>query len=277
MNYYTNQSGEQIFYSNISDSFFEVNMCGYTPENPEYEVYRFRGAIYTIEYVISGVGYINSESSSYTVREGDVYLLRSGFTGHYYPDPKKPYSKIWINIRGSLVDRLFDTYDIISPVTIIRSADKRIFDSLKNICNSFLKSNDDTLNETFRQSSLEVMNILSLIKDPTVRSIEPYCDAQKIHDHLELHICDELNLQMIAETMHMHESTVIRTFKEKYGCTPMKYLGLLRIEASKRMLLEGIPIKNIAEMLKFNDPSYFSLCFKKETGYTPMQFVQSQK
>ncbi len=277
MNYITNTQGEKIFNANHPDSFFEVNMCGYTAPNPEYAVYRFRSAIYTIEYVISGVGYIDSDSSTTTVREGDAYLLRSGFTGHYYPDAEKPFSKIWMNIRGSLVDRLFDIYGVISPVTVIRSADRRIFEDLRGICELFASGDVSELSEIFRKSSVNTTNILSIIKDSTAKSRELRSDAQRIYDYLELHICDDVTLGMLAEAMHMHEATVIRVFKEKYGCTPMKYLGILRIEAAKRMLIEDIPIKSIAEMLKFSEPSYFSLCFKRETGITPMQFISQKK
>ena len=53
----------------------------------------------------------------------------------------------------------------------------------------------------------------------------------------------------------------------------MKCLNSMRVEAAERMLIEHIPVKRIAEMLKFSDPSYFSLCFRRETGMTPAQFA----
>lgn len=275
MNFHINGDGEKIFYTGRPDSFFEVNMCGYTPPNPEYGIYRFKSAIFTFEYVISGVGYIDSDDGKATVREGDFYLLRQGFTGHYYPDPEKPFSKIWINIRGSLVERLCDIYGVISPVTVLHPADRRIFDNLRAICECFYSHESDDLTEPYRQSSIRVADILSLVRVSVADSRELRSDALRIHDYLDLHICDEVTLPMIADAMYMHEATVIRVFKEKYGTTPMKCLNSMRIEASKRMLLENIPIKRIAAMLKFTDASYFSLCFKRETGISPAQFAAS--
>ena len=273
MNYYTNGDGEMIFNTARPDNFFEVNLCGYTPPNPKYNIYRFQSALCVLEYVISGVGYIDSDDGKLTVRAGDFYLLRSGFTGHYYPDPDEPFSKIWVNIRGSLVERLCDIYGFHAPVTAVHSADRRIYDDLRAILDTFSAHEDDDLTEPFRQSSIRVTDILSLARHPGTESLEVCSDALRIHDYLDLHICDDLTLPMIADAMYMHEATVIRVFKEKYGTTPMKCLNSMRVEAAKRMLIEHIPVKRIAEMLKFSDPSYFSLCFRRETGMTPAQFA----
>lgn len=280
MNYHTNPQGEKIFYTGRPDSFFEVNMCGYTAPNPEYSVYRFKSAIHTFEYVISGTGYIETEGESEkkTVNAGDFYLLSPGFTGHYYPDPERPFSKIWANVRGSFIDRMADIYGVEGFVTVVHDADKRIFDDLKSLCELFAAHEGEDLSEPYRQSSLRLADILSIVRKQTpVYTEEVRSAALRIHDYLDLHICDEVTLPMIAEAMYMHEATVIRVFKEKYGTTPMKTLNSMRIEAAKRMLLENIPVKNVAEMLKFSDASYFSLCFKKETGMTPAQFVATPK
>ena len=277
MNYHTNQIGEKIFYTGRPDSFFEVNMCGYTAPHPSYDVYRFKSEIHTFEYVISGKGYIESGNDKLEVNAGDFYLLSRGFTGHYYSDKSDPFSKIWANVRGSFIDRLSDIYGIEKKVTVVRNADIRVFDDLKSLCELFYAHEGDDLSEPFRQSSLKLADILSILRSNSQGRGETRSDASRIHDYLTLHICDEVTLPMIAEAMYMHEATVIRVFKEKYGTTPMKTLNSMRIEASKRMLRENIPVKSVAEMLKFSDASYFSYCFRKETGMTPAKFIAAPK
>lgn len=274
MKYITNAEKEQ--YINISrpDSFFELMQCGYTPANPAYEIYRYKNSISVFEYVISGAGYIDSDLGRKTVRAGDFYLLRPGFIGHYYPDPNDPYQKIWANVRGSMIDRLTELCGITSQVTVMSCRDSKIYDDLRTICEIFAAFEGDELSEPIRQSSIRIADILTIVRnelDPTEREVRP--DAVRIRDYLEIHLCDDISLRTIADSMYMHEATVIRVFKERYGITPMKYLAAIRIEAAKRMIDDGIPIGNIAGMLKFSDTSYFSYCFRKETGMTPAQYA----
>ena len=274
MKYITNAEKEQ--YINISrpDSFFELMQCGYTPANPAYEIYRYKNSISVFEYVISGTGYIDSDLGRKTVRAGDFYLLRPGFIGHYYPDPDDPYQKIWANVRGSMIDRLTELCGITSQVTVMSCRDSKIYDDLRTICEIFAAFEGDELSEPIRQSSIRIADILTIVRnelDPTEREVRP--DAVRIRDYLEIHLCDDISLRTIADSMYMHEATVIRVFKERYGITPMKYLAAIRIEAAKRMIDDGIPIGNIAGMLKFSDTSYFSYCFRKETGMTPAQYA----
>lgn len=274
MKYLTNNEREQ--YVNVSrpDSFFELIQCGYTPANPEYEIYRYKSSIYVLEYVISGVGYIDSDSGRQTVKAGDFYLLKRGFTGHYYPDPDKPYQKIWANVRGSMIDRLTELCGITSQVTVMSCRDSKIYDDLRSICGIFADFEGDDLSEPMRQSSVKIADILTIVRSGLDNDEnELRTDAVRIRDCLDIHLCDDISLRTIADSMYMHEATVIRVFKERYGITPMKYLAAIRIEAAKRMIDDGIPIGNIAGMLKFSDTSYFSYCFRKETGMTPAQYA----
>lgn len=275
MEHHTNSVGEKIFYTGCADSFFEINMCGYTPANPKYEVRRYKSNFYTLEYVISGIGYIDSDKGRTTVSAGDFYLLRSGFTGHYYPDSGDSFSKLWINASGSLADRLCDTFGIGGSVTVLPCTDDRIYSDLRSICELFAACKEDELSEAQRKSSIIFTDILSIVRASSSKKNEPRSAALRIHDYLELHLCDEVTLSMIADAMYMHEVTVIRVFKEHYGITPMKYLTSMRIEAAKRMLLEGISVKSVSEMLRFTDPSYFALCFKKETNLSPIRYISS--
>lgn len=274
MKYLTNAEREQ--YINISrpDSFFELLQCGYTPANPAYEIYRYKNSLSVFEYVISGTGYIDSDSGRKTVRAGDFYLLRPGFIGHYYPDPDDPYQKIWANVRGSMIDRLTELCGITSPVTVMSCRDSKIYDDLRAICEIFAAFEGDEFSEPVRQSSIRIADILTIVRNELdTNEREVRSDAVRIRDYLEIHLCDDINLGMIADAMYMHEATVIRVFKECFGITPMKYLSSIRIEAAKRMLRDRIPLSSIAGMLKFSDTSYFSLCFRKETGMSPLQYA----
>ena len=45
-----------------------------------------------------------------------------------------------------------------------------------------------------------------------------------------------------------------------------------RIEAAKRLIQKGVPLKNVAFEVGFHSTSYFSKSFRKNTGMTPREY-----
>lgn len=274
-----NWNGE-TFYGSVpinQNTFFEVHMCGHTPPNPDYEMFRYDNIVHVFEYVVSGKGIIETKESRATVETGDFYLLKKGFTGHYRADPDDPYDKIWVNVRGELVDRLCEIYRIYQPVTVIHCADDTISRCITEIHGLMEECGPDDQEEVMRVCSVRIMEILSVVRNSEIYrdSFKAASTAEMVKDYLDAHIYDDISLSDIAKLHFMHESTIIRKFSHEYGMTPMKYLNSIRINAAKKMLHDSIPIKQIASILRFSDTSYFSLCFKKETGISPTEYYKS--
>ncbi len=278
---YKNFLGEDFYYSTVysptyrPNSFFELDMCGKTPPNPRYEMFRDNNPVYVFEYVNSGVGWIDTEGKRYKVTAGDFYMLHRGFTGHYFADRDEPYEKIWANARGELVDNVTAMYGLDGAVTVFHCADLRIKRAILAIHNVLSAKNLD-LREAQRIASVKLIEILSIVGNgervnDSVTS-NRVSTAEFVRNYLSDHIYDDVRLSDIAEQLFMHEATVIRVFRGTYGVTPMKYLNALRINAAKVMLYDGARTKHIAEALRFSDAAYFSNCFKKETGMTPTQY-----
>ena len=63
-------------------------------------------------------------------------------------------------------------------------------------------------------------------------------------------------------------------FKEDVGVTPLEYLTDLRIQQAKCLLAQSsfLTVGEISLNCGFNDPYYFSRCFKKSTGVSPREY-----
>ena len=60
------------------------------------------------------------------------------------------------------------------------------------------------------------------------------------------------------------------------GVAPMRYLTELRVEKAKDLIATNtMYLSDIAPMVGFSDPLYFSRVFKKTTGIPPTEFQQS--
>jgi AraC-like DNA-binding protein len=59
------------------------------------------------------------------------------------------------------------------------------------------------------------------------------------------------------------------------GLTPNELLQLIRLKkAATYLLKKEYRINEVAYMVGFSNPSYFSKCFQKQFGLKPMEFIQ---
>ena len=79
----------------------------------------------------------------------------------------------------------------------------------------------------------------------------------------------------LAEYMKCSVSTMVRSFKRRFGMTPLNYQTNAKTEQIKRKLREGsCSVKEISAQLGFCSPTYLTTFFEKQTGLTPRQYKE---
>jgi len=88
------------------------------------------------------------------------------------------------------------------------------------------------------------------------------------------HNCGEkLSLDSLAKEVFLSKSYLSSIFKKETGMSLTAYITKVRVEKSKKMLLENnARLALISSQCGFKDQSYFTKVFKKETGVSPKQF-----
>lgn len=82
-----------------------------------------------------------------------------------------------------------------------------------------------------------------------------------------------LTINDICQKSSYGRAYLFRVFKEKTGKTIMEFYLSLKIEKAKQLLRESeYSVKEISELLAFNEPNYFSKTFKRITGLTPTAY-----
>ncbi|MBQ9545475.1 MAG: helix-turn-helix transcriptional regulator, partial [Clostridia bacterium] len=95
-------------------------------------------------------------------------------------------------------------------------------------------------------------------------------------DYLEENYSDQsLSLSRMAQDLGYNEKYLSHCLSKSLGKTFSEYLKLLRIKHAVFLMENGVStIKNIAYLVGFGDPLYFSRVFTSVTGKTPRQFVK---
>lgn len=95
----------------------------------------------------------------------------------------------------------------------------------------------------------------------------------RIMEYVKLNYSEKITLEEIASYVHLSPSHISCMFRKETGQTISTYVSHVRIEKSKTLLRQpGVPIAEIAGLCGFEDQSYFTRVFKKQTGISPKQY-----
>ncbi len=211
-----------------------------------------------------GIGHFTFGNVTRVFREGTIVCIPPGIP--HRKDSKEGFIDVWIQLPS------FPSLDKTKPTFLNDDANRNIT-ALINVLYSVQYSkitNRDTLKESLLDSiqqlilsrtakgrpdpQVEVImsNIIHNFHDPSFSIHKCLCTGGYCSDHMR------------------------RLFKEQVGKTPSEYLMSLRIKSAKKLLAarksSNYSIMDICTMVGFNDVSYFSRVFKKETGVPPSEY-----
>jgi AraC-like DNA-binding protein len=92
-------------------------------------------------------------------------------------------------------------------------------------------------------------------------------------------VADEsFDFRQFAIEMNVSKSTLHRKINQFTGLTPCKLVLSYRIQIAQQLLLNNsFNISEVAYRIGFNDPRYFSRCFRNEVGISPKKYRESMK
>lgn len=95
-----------------------------------------------------------------------------------------------------------------------------------------------------------------------------------VNEHLRN--CDFDQLQF-ADEMRTSKSTLYRKLKSLTGFNTSAFIRNIRLKEACRIMEEkgtNVRVSELAYAVGFNDPKYFSVCFKKEFGLSPSEYIE---
>ena len=255
---YYNSMNETIYRRTLAhNDFFDVMLVGITNPNPNYRIiHNFSKSglwdNYVFEYVISGEGHIEAETQNYDVVAGDTYFLNKLQKHLYYADNKRPYTKYFVVLHGSLIDNLVNSFGLTDSVIVRKTDTKEIFEKLFALA--------DTDKELpFDEIMHCALSLIQKIKPHDYHTVtRPLKFPELIKGYLDENITQKVTLDDISKALNLSKSHQ----KINFACT---------------LIINGnYTLNEIADMLSFADAKYLSKCVKEHTGMTPSQLRKNK-
>lgn len=99
---------------------------------------------------------------------------------------------------------------------------------------------------------------------------------KRLVDFIDANLHRPITLAEMADLCTMSQFHFSRLFKNRTGMTVMKFIGMRRVERSKKLLqVTGMPLVQIAHDCGFSSQSHFTGVFKLDTGTTPAAYRKS--
>ncbi len=103
----------------------------------------------------------------------------------------------------------------------------------------------------------------------------PY-NVKEILDFLKQNLYTKITISDVAKAVGKSESSVKQLFFKYRKDGLIKYYNTLKIGEAKKLIRSGKHnMSQISDMLGFDNPQYFSKCFKTHTNMTPTEYKRS--
>lgn len=100
-----------------------------------------------------------------------------------------------------------------------------------------------------------------------------YWTAKNILSYVEKHYFENFGADEIVNEFHLNYDYANRIFKKHFGQSIINHRNRLRINTAKVLMLEK-SINEVAVSLGFSNQYYFSKCFKKYEGISPLEYKE---
>lgn len=251
---------------------------GHFREGPDYTNWRTHGTDdWLLILTLTGAGRFGYDGGDLVARPGEIVLIRPGtrhdyatapqpghwelLWAHFHPRPDWHEWLVWPEIAPGLMRLALNDPAILQKVT------ERLLEA-NWLATGALKQRD-----AFAMNALEEVLLWCGTQNPRSEQICLDARIQACLDYLCHHLAEKTTLEGLAERCGLSVSRFAHLFRAQVGMTPQQFLEQQRLTRARQLLdLSGRNIADIALEVGFENPFYFTLRFKRATGFSPRDY-----
>lgn len=231
-------------------------------------------------YIDGGEGKVILNGVTYYPKPGQLMIMPAGSTQTTETSHDNPYARYFCHFDADIGE--WPLFHAANKLFISDAPDP---DAVRAIFTEMIQQfqNNDVLSTLRIQASL--LNLLALCLESGGYSdfmgeFMQTSDQGKLANvlqYIDQRLKQPMEVEELAELVHLHPNYFIPYFKKFMGVPPMHYVQLKRMELAKKQLsYSDFSISDIAEQVGM-ELAHFSKYFKKTTGVSPSAYRNSTK
>lgn len=244
---------------------------------------------FEIYYLVSGERNYFIEGREYHIKKGTIVFIDSNQFHRTTTTPNSSHERILIQLNKSLFSHEISQLDKLSIPDFFSTYSGAITfndkqqQHIEALLNSMLFENENK-NPGYKTiilakiSELLIAALRVLLTNNTnqrpdwVQSTK-HIKVQEVVEYIKNNYASNINLDELAENVYISKYYLSRIFKEITGLTITEYINFTRIQHAKKLLEESnLSITKIADIIGFNNISYFQKVFKSFVSTTPLKY-----
>jgi AraC-like DNA-binding protein len=230
-------------------------------------------------YCVAGAGWCRMKGHSWRIASDQVLLVPPGVPHAYGTTKRHPWSIYWVHFRGerasAYVDMLCSRKD--EPVINVSMTGEMIyyFESLYGHAqHDYSPRGLVSLSTSLAHflGELVLHQQMAPVQGRTTRDA-----VQQTIAFMRQNLSRPLTVAELAGIANLSVPHYYSRFKEMTGYPPMSFFLRMKMEEAARLLRSSDQqVKEIAHLLGFEDPFYFSRQFRHIQGVSPTQYRHRQ-
>lgn len=229
---------------------------------------------YQLLYIGSGKANFVFNDEEKIIEEGSVILYKPHQTQYYYYKPAQKPMIYWVHFSGREVDTILNHYNI--------PTDKDFFyigisNSLPILFNQIIDELKLRAEKYEEMAVYKLKEILLHINRSLINVEIKTKDTLTLINDTKTYFCknynQDINISQYAKENNISAYWLIKKFKELTGISPLQYIMDIRMTTAKNLLLfSKHNISEIALMVGYKNPMYFSRLFASRFGFSPLNY-----
>ncbi|MDO3410949.1 AraC family transcriptional regulator [Saccharibacillus sp. CPCC 101409] len=257
----------------VSHAFYRAGYYGWNApeEKPSFN---------RLYYVSEGEGAVTLDGVRYEPRAGQLFIMPAGAVQTRFTPPHNPYSRYFCHF-----DARIGEWPLFQAGDDFHIADAEDPGRIKAL---FL----EMIAQSEHPGPFSSLRVKACLLELLARCLESGGHAgfmdrfmqssersklARVLEYIDARLQESLEVEQLAELVHLHPNYFIPYFKKQLGTTPMNYVQHKRIELARRLLTStDTGISAIADRVGM-EPAHFSRTFKKATGVSPSSYRNSTR
>lgn len=228
-------------------------------------------------YCLKGKGYYKLDNRKYELNANQFIIIPATTKLlSYWADPDDPWTIYWVHFTGTEIDSFNNALGIgkeLNPVDIPYNKEGL------NIWNKMYESLAMGYQlENMINTNLCLPHLIATFLYPQKHIATPVNSQEKalinqIVHYMKNNLEKKMTVEELAGLTHLSVSYFSRLFRQSIGMPPIDYFIHLKMQHACHLLCTtDLRIKQVAALLGYDDPYYFSRLFKKNNNNSPEEF-----